>query len=69
MWGVWGSQGVMTGQEYAVMWGVCGSLGGQVRSRQCCGECVDHREDRSGVGSDVGSVWITGSGGQVRSRQ
>ena len=24
------------------------------------GECVDHREDRSGVGSDVGSVWITG---------
>ena len=31
------------------MWGVCGS------------QCVDHREDRSGVGSDVGSVWITGS--------
>ena len=23
-------------------------------------ECVDHREDRSGVGSDVGSLWITG---------
>ena len=23
-----------TGQEYAVMWGVCGSQGGQVRSRQ-----------------------------------
>ena len=22
---------------------------------------MDHREDRSGVGSDVGSVWITGS--------
>ena len=34
-----GITGVMTGQEYAVMWGVCGSLGGQVRSRQCCGEC------------------------------
>ena len=24
-------------------------------------ECVDHREDRSGVGCDVGSVGITGS--------
>ena len=23
---------------------------------------MDHRVDRSGVGSDVGSVWITGSG-------
>ena len=21
---------------------------------------MDHREDRSGVGTDVGSVWITG---------
>ena len=27
-------------------------------------ECVDHREDRSGVGSDVGSVWITKRTGQ-----
>ena len=27
-------------------------------------ECVDHREYRSGVGSDVGSVWITGRTGQ-----
>ena len=45
------------------MWGVCGSQGGQIRSRQLCGECVDHREDRSGVGSDMGSVWITGMWG------
>ena len=29
---------------------------GQVRSRQGCGECVDHKGDRSGLGSDVGSV-------------
>ena len=28
------------------------------------GACVDHREDRSGVGSDVGCVWITGRTGQ-----
>ena len=25
---------------------------------------VDHREDRSGVGSNVGSVWSTGRTGQ-----